>query len=393
MNRVRSLFFGYLFFVFCLFLYSFTQIDLSLTLTKPSFWQEIQRSFQAIGYFNRPLSTGIYLAVVLGMWAMYLLILQNVRSNLFTRRHIFVLSILVTSLLIFSYNAFSYDLFNYIFDAKIVTYYQDNPYLKKALDYPSDPMLSFMRWTHRVYPYGPGWLLYTIPLSYLGMQHLFSTFLLFKIAIGLSFLGSVYYLGKILDLVDRKRAPFAMAFFGLNPLVVIESLVSAHNDAVMMFFALLALYFLITHRRSWGFVSLVFSASIKFVTSFLFPFFLLLFSKNNLEDRKRLEQIFLYMLLAMLMGTVIATARTNFQPWYLLYPLPFAALLTRHYMILLPTIIFSFGTLFHYAPFLFLGNWDPPVPLVIQTILFGNVIISGVAVTVYFLKRKINLKA
>jgi hypothetical protein len=62
-------------------------------------------------------------------------------------------------------------------------------------------------------------------------------------------------------------------------------------------------------------------------------------------------------------------------------------------MILLPAIIFSFGTLFHYAPFLFLGNWDPPVPLVIQTILFGNVIISGVAVTVYFLKRKINLKA
>ena len=54
-------------------------------------------------------------------------------------------------LLVFSYNAFSYDIFNYIFDAKIFTHYHQNPYLQKALDYPGDPMLSFMRWTHRVY--------------------------------------------------------------------------------------------------------------------------------------------------------------------------------------------------------------------------------------------------
>ena len=67
--------------------------------------------------------------------------------------------IVITSIgLGFSYVAFSYDLFNYIFDAKIITFYHQNPYFHKALDYPGDPMLSFMRWTHRVYPYGPIWL-------------------------------------------------------------------------------------------------------------------------------------------------------------------------------------------------------------------------------------------
>ena len=54
--------FSFLFLITILFVffYSFTQVDLSLTLSRASFITTLQRSFQYIGYFNRPLSTVLF---------------------------------------------------------------------------------------------------------------------------------------------------------------------------------------------------------------------------------------------------------------------------------------------------------------------------------------------
>ena len=63
--------FGWLLTIIFLFLYSFTQIDLGLTLTRASFWQPIQRTFQQIGYFQRPLSTIFYLLILAALFGFY----------------------------------------------------------------------------------------------------------------------------------------------------------------------------------------------------------------------------------------------------------------------------------------------------------------------------------
>ena len=42
---------GYLLTIVGLFFYSFTQVDLNLTLSEWSVWQVIQKYFQHIGYF------------------------------------------------------------------------------------------------------------------------------------------------------------------------------------------------------------------------------------------------------------------------------------------------------------------------------------------------------
>ena len=123
----------------------------------------MQKFFQQIGYFNRPLSAVLYSVIVISMFTFYILFLKLARVNLINKKQLWILILITTAILTFSYNAFSYDLFNYIFDAKIVTFYQQNPYIHKALDYLGDPMLSFMHWTHRYYPYGPIWLALTIP--------------------------------------------------------------------------------------------------------------------------------------------------------------------------------------------------------------------------------------
>ncbi len=350
---------GYLLFVIGLFLYSFTQVDLGLTLTRSSLWQETQRSLQFIGYFQRPLSTGLFLGLIIGLFAWYAIALKGARR--ISRKQFWRLLIPITVILALSYNAFSYDLFNYIFDAKIFTKYNENPYLHKALDFPKDPMLSFMHWTHRTYPYGPVWLGLTIPLSFLGMQYFLPTFFLFKAFIAASFLGSVYFIGKILKKIEPEAAVVGMVLFALNPLVLVESLVSAHNDIVMMFFAIVSWYFLVQKKIILAALFLLLSIGVKFATIFLLPAF---FLAIVLQRRKEysFDTVNMLALLGMIAAIVGASLRTNFQPWYLLFVLPFAALLPKKPIIVIPTVAMSFFALLQYVPYLYLGNWDPPVP-------------------------------
>lgn len=373
-----------------LFLYSFTQIDLSLTFSRIEFLRNLVNSFQYIGYFNRPLSAYIYVGLLVLLFGFYLYFIKQALSKKHQLKFFWEIILATSALLVLSYNAFSYDLFNYIFDAKIFTHYHLNPYLHKALDFPGDPMLSFMRWTHRVYPYGPVWLGITIPLSYLGQNFFLPTFFLFKILIAGSYLGSIYLLGKILRKINPAAEPYGVVFFALNPLVIIESLVSGHLDMVMIFFALFAFYNLINKKYIFAFVLLLLSIGIKFGTVFLLPVFILV-AYLQLKNKKIDWQIIAGLSLVLMLVTVFVSANYsgNFQPWYLLLPLAFAALLAQGYFVLIPSVILSFAALTTYVPYLYWGNWDPPVPQILSMLQLASIGLSLMLVLVnYYLKKK-----
>ncbi len=380
----------YLLLTILLFLYSFTQVDLGLTLTKTSALTTVQHAFQYIGYFNRPLSTGIYLAIIFFLFGLYLWSLRLVIKRKITKKMVWLIIFCVSSVLVFSYNAFSHDIFNYIFDAKIVTYYKENPYFKKALDYPNDPMLAFMHWTHRTYPYGPTWLLITVPLSFLGFSFFIPTFILFKIISGLAYLGSAYLIAKITRYINEKYELLSLTFFALNPLVLIESLVSGHNDIVMMFLLLVSILFLINKRFIWSLLFLFLSIGIKYATGFLLPIYVAIWLFKKKESARVWQNIFLTFIVAMLFALVAAILRTQFQPWYLLFVLPLASLIAHKQYILVPTIFVSFGALLNYVPYLYLGNWNYPVPKIIFFINIFAVLISCLSVCWLILKRKFN---
>src|SRR4051812_4363264 len=133
--RTKIVLGGFILLIIALFFYSFTQVDLGLTLTKLSIYQIAEKHFQYIGYFQRSLSTQIYVGIVLLMFVFYLMFLRLALHNKITKKQIWLAIITMTIILNFSYNAFSYDLFNYIFDAKIFTFYHQSPYLHRALDY------------------------------------------------------------------------------------------------------------------------------------------------------------------------------------------------------------------------------------------------------------------
>lgn len=378
---------GYLFAVVGLFFYSFTQIDLGLTLSRVSIWQTAERFFKDIGYFQRPLSAYIFIGIVLLLFTFYLLILQLVRNKKISKKGIWVLIITITAILTFSYNAFSYDLFNYIFDAKIVTYYHQNPYMHKALDYLSDPMLSFMHWTHRLYPYGPVWIGLTVPLSLLGLQLFLPTFFLFKAFTSVCFLGTTFFIGKILQKFSSKDELFGITFFALNPLVIIEALVSAHNDMAMMLFALWAIYLLMNIKYVRSLLLFVLSIGVKFATAFLIPIYGLIIFLQKRKKTINWKILFLWMTLLMIIPVILASYRTNFQPWYLLNVFPFAALVSRNYYIFIPSIILSLFGVLEYLPFLYLGNWNDPIPAILFWMIVISLVLSLLFTLVWSLRK------
>jgi len=387
--KIKALVFVYLVVLVCLFLYSFTQIDLSLTFSKNAFAASLVKSFQQIGYFNRPLSGALYLGFIITLFSFYGLFLYLVYKKKLHKKVVWSLLIGATCVLAFSYNAFSYDLFNYIFDAKIITHYQQNPYDHKGLDYVGDPMLSFMRWTHRVYPYGPVWLGLTVPLSFLGLQFFLPTLILFKMLMAASFIGSLFFLGKILKKIAPGKELFGLLFFGLNPLVLIESLVSAHIDIVMVFFCLWSFYLLVREKYVVSFFLFFFSVGIKFATGFLLPVYLWLFVLQRKKKKVDWQKITLFSLGLLLCTVLIASLRSSFQPWYLVLVLAFASLLASKYYILVPSIILSFGAMLTYVPYLFIGNWDPPIPQNLTTLYAVSCVIAviGTLLTPLVTKR------
>ncbi len=353
-GRIKNL--SFLLVIFFLFFYSFTQIDLSLTLSQVSIWQNIQKNFIYIGYFNRPLSTALFVLILILMFSYYFWFLRKALRKQLKTKDIIILIISTAAILSFSYNAFSYDLFNYIFDAKIITYYHENPYFHRAMDYPTDPMLSFMRWTHRVYPYGPIWLALSVPVSFIGMNIFLLTFFLFKFMITGFYLGSVFMIYKINQKINPEHAIFNTVFFALNPLVIIESLVSSHNDIAMVFFGLLGLYCYFLRKRIFALILVIISSQVKIPTLGLLLPIVVSFTplKTKLENNK----FVILTIISMLLASFYALIKIEIQPWYFLWILPFVALLKPNKYVLMASIGFSLGLLFRYTVLLYFGDWD-----------------------------------
>ncbi|MBI4215553.1 MAG: polyprenol phosphomannose-dependent alpha 1,6 mannosyltransferase MptB [Parcubacteria group bacterium] len=215
--------------------YSYTQVDLNLTLSSNPTYQSIQYQLTQLGYFNRPLSTAIFFSILASLSIFYLLFSIFSEKWPVTLSQVWSLIIGTSLILTASYPAFAHDVFNYMFDARTIVKYGQNPYFTTPLDFPQDDWTRFMRWTHVGSAYPPGWLITTIPFYLLGLGKFTLTLLSFKLLGLISFLTSSWLMLKIAG----RRAWILWSF---NPMVIIESTSSVHNDAVMTTFALLAFY-------------------------------------------------------------------------------------------------------------------------------------------------------
>lgn len=335
---------------FVLLLYSYTQVDLGLTLTRMNIWQSIQKSFQYIGYFQRPLSTGLYIGILCLYFVLYGVVLWMIRKKRMSLLTLWWIIAVTTVILVFSYPAFSYDLFNHMFTAKTVLVYHKNPYLVTPLQFAGiDPWLSFMHWTHVISIYSPLWIAVTMVPYLLGFGYFLLLMWNFKILTALGYILAAWGVSKILKTKGETNMMTGLAVFALNPLVIIESLVSAHNDIVMMGFAVYAIALFSEKRKLASWIALALSISTKLMTVCLIPAFAFRWNRK-------------VALFCMTAGLLLFLLQREIMPWYLLWILPFVALMPEAPKLTLVATGISFGLLMRYAPFLYFGHWNDPVP-------------------------------
>lgn len=340
--KLVLIFYILLFLALTIFSYGF--VDFNFPLNPPSFLRNLV-------YGNRSLATMIFISIVTGLFILYALALKNVGQKKLTDREIWQLIFVAVMILFFSWPAFSHDIFSYIGMAKVVFFYRENPYLVMPIEFIGEPMLKFMHSANRLVVYGPVWILLTAIPYFLGGERLILSVFLFKALVILFYLGTAWLIWKI-----SKKNIYSLTFFALNPLVMIESLVSGHNDVMMMFWVLLAINYLFQKKKILSFISLLCSVGIKFVTIALLPFF-------AFHSRLKKKKLITFSVWAMYSVFFLTPLRSEIYSWYLIWVLPLASLVIQDKFIFGLTFSFSFGLLLRYTSFLYTGSWAGITPL------------------------------
>lgn len=310
--------------------YSYALMDPNITFFNHPAWTAFREVMVQIGYHQRMTSWWIYLTLVLLLFGFHIIFVKNSKDW-----HPFKLSLLIGALLMLAYPLLSHDLFNYMFDAKIFTVYGENPYMKKALDFPQDEWLRFMHWTHREYAYGPTYLPLSFIPSYLSFGKFILNFFFFKLLNVSLYVAAVWCLQKL----NKKWA----MIFATHPLVLIEGIIVGHNDLVHVALTIIGIYFVMQKKEVWGRIFLVFSAGIKYIT---LPFVII--TRNNWWKSN-------YAVLAgQLTVLIVVCILKGLQPWYFLV---FFAFLPFYEPLVSRLNIFFLGILLCYYPYIALGGW------------------------------------
>ncbi len=331
----------YLYFLLLLIfsIYSYSLVDPNLTLINHPFWEVFRNNMVYLGYYQRGISSFIYIFLVSLLFYFQFYFLKR-----YKKINLFNLTLGTISILIVAYPFLSHDFFNYLFDAKIITMYGKNPYLYKALDFPKDPWLLFMHWTHRTYPYGPVFLGLTLLPSFLSFGKLILNFIFFKLLFTGFFVLGVYYLNKI----NKKYA----LFFATSPLILIEGLINSHNDLIALSLGIAGVYYLIKEESIASRLLLVFSAGIKYMT---LP---IVFLSKNISSRiNSIAAVGLIIILLYL------SFFSEIQPWYFLSLLIFLPYFPK---LINNLNIFFAGLLFSYFPYVAYGDWGTGSNVVIK---------------------------
>lgn len=179
----------------------------------------------------------------------------------------------------------SHDVYSYVDYARLGVRHGLDPYVHPPLAAPADPAFAEVTWTEATSAYGPLFTLLTYPLAWLPVD---AAVAVLKAAAALSVLGIAAIVSRLAAWrgVDPLRA---VAFVALNPLVLVHLVGGAHNDALTMLLATLAVAALLSARDLSAGAALAAAIATKLSAAFLAPFALLACLPTSPTGRKPLH--------------------------------------------------------------------------------------------------------
>jgi len=340
---------------FSIFTYAFVDVNLSYLESLYTGYYSQHRYLLALLYT-------VLIAVLFGCFYFFIKNADELKRSL---KKIIILVIFAS---IISYPAaLTFDIFNYMTTAKVLFFYQENPYIIYPIEFINDAYLEFTRAANKTALYGPFWILLSWIPHFAGLGNFVLTLFSFKIFIALFYVSTVY----LIDKIDKN----AVIFFALNPLIIIETLVSSHNDIVMIFFALLSFY--LFYKKRYGFSALAIAGSIfiKFATLFLFPVFTAVIKDRIIGKKINREKVYLYSALFMFLIFLLSPLREELYPWYAIWFVPFTAFYYKNRFLQNLVLVFSFGLMLRYIPYMATGSYFGSTPILRNILMVAPIVI------------------
>jgi uncharacterized membrane protein len=166
---------------------------------------------------------------------------------------------------------FSADVFGYVDYARLALAHGLNPYMHGAAAAPHEPVAHFVGWHDIATPYGPLFTVLSLPLAWLSTSAALWTS---KAAAALLSLGCLALVWRIAQ--RRGQDPtVAVAFVGLNPVLLAFGVGGAHNDFLLLALALAAILLVLEQRPAAGGLAGALAVAVKASAGLLLPFLVL----------------------------------------------------------------------------------------------------------------------
>jgi hypothetical protein len=246
----------------------------------------------------------IYLALLGILFALYLTVLRlafkpgtfRFRDAGPAFRCIFLVTLAVSVLLFFSVGTFSTDLYSYIWYGRIFALYGDNPFVSYPAQYAwvdAQGWLQWVYWKHTPSVYGPAWLLLAGGIAQIAsaldgdiVTHLLGHKLLASCAhlanIVLIWYIAPHVIGRFWRMPEglgvRARRDWQTAtrigvtiMYAWNPLMIVEFVLSGHNDIFAVTAVLGAVWLHLSGRWRLAVLALAGAAMFKITSLLLLP--------------------------------------------------------------------------------------------------------------------------
>jgi len=217
------------------------------------------------------LGRGGFEALTLLLCTSYALVLASARA--LRLRTLVAVVVAAQLLIVLGPPLISQDVFGYLGYARMGALHGLDPYTHVAAEAPADAVFPFVGWPFKHSPYGPEFTLASYAAAPLGVAG--GLWALKALAL-LASLGAVALVARAAEALGQSRR-FAVAFMGLNPVLLELALGGAHNDTliVLAFAAALALSASASRGFRGAAAAVVAGVGIKFSAALMLPFLVL----------------------------------------------------------------------------------------------------------------------
>lgn len=363
------------------FVFSYFWIDLGLLLMLAD-GHPFLNNFKWIIPFrdsHRLLLANIYLILLIFLFGLQIFLLFTKRFKFLSVKNLFIAAGFGTLFFSLAFPFLSRDFFTYLFSAKMVLFYRVNPFVVPPMNFlQTDLWVGLAHNIQFPYAYGLTSLIYSlIPMALFSGQRFILNFLGYKLMN-----AAIFYLTGFLlyKLNDKDKRVFSFWFF--NSLLVVELLINAHNDLLMISLFVVAVYYLFRGSKIKAWLAFLASVATKYASAIALPV-MFLGKKNKPLYFKLLSFVSIILLLVQKLR--------NVQAWYytwLYMFLPFAKLKVQSWL-----LISMIGMLFliGYYPFIKWGFWGatPLIPYSKWFFYFFLSLIVLIELDLPYLKKRI----